>query len=131
MGDAVTIELPFPSSDLSPNKRLHWAKKAKAVKKARNDARIACMAAGARGLGWPAAIVTVTFHEPDNRQRDMDGMSGIECGMTARQVALVSGTVRDSVQSFAVFHGISLGRRGHGDFTRHPRSKMRKEYFQG
>src|SRR5690606_17961148 len=66
----AAVTLPWPSSDLSPNSRLHWARKSRVAKKARNDARLLCLAEGIRGLGWDRARVSVTFHAPDNRRRD-------------------------------------------------------------
>lgn len=70
----AVVTLPWPSKDLSPNARVHWARKNRAARKARNEAKIACLAAGIRGLGWEAARVTVTFHPPDNRRRDSDNL---------------------------------------------------------
>lgn len=35
------IILPWPSKDLSPNARIHWARRAKAVQHARHDASVA------------------------------------------------------------------------------------------
>ena len=70
----AVVELPWPSSDLSPNSRLHWARKSRVAKKARNDARLLCLSEGIRGLGWDAARVSITFHAPDARHRDTDNM---------------------------------------------------------
>lgn len=41
--------LPWPSKDLSPNARVHWARKARAVKSSREQAYYLAKAAG-----WPA-----------------------------------------------------------------------------
>jgi len=74
----ITIELPFPSSELSPNARIHWAVKSRATKDARAE-------------GWYAAIFDVgwgdksklkasdlrctwTFYPPDLRRRDDDNL---------------------------------------------------------
>ncbi|WMT88258.1 endonuclease [Pelagibacterium sp. 26DY04] len=73
-GIVAAVTLPWPSSDLSPNSRLHWARKSRVAKKARNDARLLCLAEGIRGLGWDRARVSVTFHAPDNRRRDSDNL---------------------------------------------------------
>ena len=42
----MKIILPWPSRVLSPNARVHWATKAKAVKKARRDGYNAALVAG-------------------------------------------------------------------------------------
>jgi crossover junction endodeoxyribonuclease RusA len=67
----MQIELPWPPKELSPNARLHWAKKSKAVKLYRSS------------CGWiakqnvpniPAGnmAVKITFYPPDSRRRDRD-----------------------------------------------------------
>lgn len=73
----VAIELPWPSRTLHPNARVHWARKAKAVKKARSDAAWCTKKVGV----WPhdpdiptTLKVTAVFCPPDNRARDIDGM---------------------------------------------------------
>lgn len=43
---ALSVELPWPDKRLHPNARGHWAKKSSAARKARTDARYACLAAG-------------------------------------------------------------------------------------
>lgn len=70
----MAVDLPWPSADLSPNARLHWAAKAKAVKDARRDAVIAARAAGIKRACARRASVTLTFSPPDNRRRDTDNM---------------------------------------------------------
>ncbi len=71
------IELPWPSRDLHPNARVHWAKKAKAAKRARNDAAYFALASGIRTYdfaGQQSLNVALVFQPPDNRRRDTDGM---------------------------------------------------------
>ena len=72
----MIIDLPWPSRDLHPNARVHWARKAKAAKRARADAAWIARAAGLRHLNEAVELVTVTttFAPPDNRRRDLDGM---------------------------------------------------------
>lgn len=73
----TVIELPWPSKDLHPNARVHWAKKAKAAKQARNDAAYLALASGIRTYdyaGQQGLNVTLVFLPPDNRRRDTDGM---------------------------------------------------------
>lgn len=74
----ISAELPWPSNLLSPNARIHWAEKAKAVKKARGDAKVlvqsAIRSSGVDVSKWEGAKVTVFFYPPDSRRRDTDGM---------------------------------------------------------
>jgi Holliday junction resolvase RusA-like endonuclease len=68
----IEFDLPWPSKDLSPNARLHWAKKAKAVRQARSEAeRIA------RGHCAPLEgriLFGLVFFPPDRRRYDDDGL---------------------------------------------------------
>jgi crossover junction endodeoxyribonuclease RusA len=70
----IAIDFPWPSRDLHPNARVHWAKKAKATKAARADAGWAAKAAGVGKIDAKTLIVTATFAPPDRRLRDHDGM---------------------------------------------------------
>lgn len=71
----LKIELPWPDKALSPNGRVHWARKAKAAAKHRSWARTAAMAA-IRSQGWPkgvtSAVVRMRFVDPIQRRRDRD-----------------------------------------------------------
>ncbi len=68
------ITLPWPHRWLHPNARTHWAQKATAAKNARKLAAYSAMEQGIRGMAAEALAVTVTFHPPDKRRRDLDGM---------------------------------------------------------
>lgn len=73
----IRLDLPWPSPDLFPNARVHWARKAKAVKTARMDAEWMAKVAGIRpnDPDIPSALkVTAVFFPPDNRVRDEDNM---------------------------------------------------------
>jgi hypothetical protein len=63
------LVLPWPSKDLSPNARKHWAAKAKAAKAARYMAGVVTMAAGWQA--WPIPDgrlhLWVDFYPPRNR----------------------------------------------------------------
>ena len=74
-GDGMKgVVLPWPSPDLSPNSRAHWAARARAAAKARRDATLACQAAGIRALPWTGMHVAIEFCPPDNRRRDTDNL---------------------------------------------------------
>jgi crossover junction endodeoxyribonuclease RusA len=71
---SAVILLPWPSPKLSPNARLHHMAKARAVQKARGDARL--LALGKRP-DFPESgpiPVRITFCPPDRRRRDRDNM---------------------------------------------------------
>lgn len=72
----ISVTLPWPDKVLSPNARVHWSRKAKAVKTARQDAAWLVLEKimAARILGWPRAAVSMTFCPPDNRRRDRDNL---------------------------------------------------------
>lgn len=71
----ATLELPWPSSLLSPNARLHWAAKAKAVKEARSVAGWAAVSTRElERFKGKALKVTAVFCPPDARRRDRDNM---------------------------------------------------------
>ena len=77
MRRAMTFDVPYPPAKLSPNARLHWAQKAKAVKAYRRECFVLALAArGARRWGdltGPLPVL-VRFHPPDKRRRDRDNM---------------------------------------------------------
>jgi crossover junction endodeoxyribonuclease RusA len=68
--------LPWPSKDLSPNARTHWAAKAKAAKAARYMAGVMTMAAGWQAWPIPDGRLNlwVDFYPPTKRQPDDDNM---------------------------------------------------------
>lgn len=72
------VELPWPSKKLHPNARVHHLAKARAAKKARDDAFFCTRANPAwRTVVFPPRVtipVQLTFHPPDRRGRDDDGM---------------------------------------------------------
>ncbi|MBL4940341.1 MAG: hypothetical protein JKY81_01610 [Colwellia sp.] len=77
----IRVTLPYPPAKLNPNKRLHWAVKAKAVKAYRHDCYLlaksvmfstrtkAAICAFACENKLPIKII---FHYPDKRRRDRD-----------------------------------------------------------
>ncbi len=69
-----TVSLPWPGPDLSPNARLHWSKRHRAVKSAREDAWGITRAHVQRKLTGFQIDVQATFCPPDRRRRDRDNM---------------------------------------------------------
>lgn len=70
------LVLPWPSKDLSPNGRVHWAKKSKATKAARHEAKILAAAAGWRQWSIPDGRLHlwIDFYPPTKRLPDDDNM---------------------------------------------------------
>ena len=67
------LTMPWPPKELSPNARLHWAKKAAAVKAYKN----VCMwTMKAKGDGYMkgASKFKITFCPPSKRRMDADNM---------------------------------------------------------
>lgn len=76
---ALELVLPWPSKDLSPNGRVHWSRKAKATKHARQTAVVLAHEAGWRALQLPAGKLHlwVSFHQaPGKALPDDDNMLG-------------------------------------------------------
>lgn len=69
----MPIELSWPDNALSPNSRVHWSKRARATALARKEAYYATKAARI-GIcaGDVPVTLSMTFHPPDNRRRDLD-----------------------------------------------------------
>ncbi len=66
------ITLPYPPKELSPNARIHWAKKSKVTKACRTHAGWETKAAGVK-VDWDGDIhVHISFFHPDARRRDED-----------------------------------------------------------
>lgn len=99
----MRISLPWPPRELSPNARGHWAIKARAAKSHRAACQILCMAAGARALGWPDMVVSITFHPPSARRADLDNMlAAMKAGLDG--VAQATG-VDDSRWTYRIARG--------------------------
>jgi hypothetical protein len=71
-GDDGDIILPWPAKVLNPNQRVHWAVKAKASKKAREDAFYLTKEASPRIDKARKIHVWWYFYPPDRRKRDDD-----------------------------------------------------------
>lgn len=72
---SLTITLPLPPKACHPNARPHWAAKAAAAKKAREDAGYAALAAlaGRKPPRWLAATIQATFYTA--KKMDGDGLT--------------------------------------------------------
>lgn len=81
----ITIDLPWPPPAASPNARGHWSKTAKARKQLRADAYFLTRSEAIKRDALPMESrkieVTVEFHPPDARRRDLDNCIGAAKGL--------------------------------------------------
>jgi len=75
MPEALTVVVGLPSRVVSPNSRVHWAVRSKAVKKQRIEswaaAQVAMGEVGEKG-SWREATCQVHWYARDQRRRDKD-----------------------------------------------------------
>lgn len=71
---ALRLILPWPPAALSPNGRLHWASKARAVGQYRRACWAQAMEQGARRIEADRLHVALTFVPPDRRRYDLDNL---------------------------------------------------------
>lgn len=80
----IEVVLPWPPKDLSPNARLHWAKRSKAAKAYRTECGWHVRAACQQPKFAPSGPITldIEFVQPDRRGRDLDNMlASIKAGI--------------------------------------------------
>jgi crossover junction endodeoxyribonuclease RusA len=72
----LRVTLPWPDRKLSPNARVHWAQKSKAVKTYRRTARLLTLSALSKTPERPQGAVDIdlAFYPPDRRRRDSDNL---------------------------------------------------------
>lgn len=72
----LELVLPWPSKDLSPNARIHWARRATAAKAARHEAYLLAVAAGWPSLKFAEGRIHlwIDFFPPTRRMPDDDNM---------------------------------------------------------
>jgi crossover junction endodeoxyribonuclease RusA len=124
----LRIELPWPDKALSPNGRVHWARKAKAAKKQREWACVAATAA-MRSARWPKglrdALTRVTFVVTQDRKRDRDNFAAMlksawdgcaeagvienDCGFTHAPPQFVKGKAKGVVIEIEPIHHARTG----------------------
>ncbi len=84
MTEPITITMPIPGRELSPNGRAHWAVKAREVKKARTLAQVeahnAMICAGfPKQAKWERATVTAKVIKRDRRGKMDDDNFKASC----------------------------------------------------
>jgi crossover junction endodeoxyribonuclease RusA len=72
----MELVLPWPSKELSPNTRNHWARRSKAAKEARKYAFLLAVSHGWRKMKIPEGRLHlwIEFHPPTRRMPDDDNM---------------------------------------------------------
>lgn len=72
----IELILPWPSKDLSPNQRVHWARKAAATQTARFSAYMLAVGAGWQHVVLPPGRLhlCLDFYPPTKRLPDDDNM---------------------------------------------------------
>ncbi len=76
---ALELVLPWPSKDLSPNGRVHWSRKARATKLARQAAAVLANEAGWRAMVLPPGRLHLwidCYQAPGKKLPDDDNMVG-------------------------------------------------------
>lgn len=68
----LTITLPWPPKELSPNARLHWSKLAKAKKTYRAVCALQARAQGAKPINAKKVHLSLMFYPPTRRAFDLD-----------------------------------------------------------
>lgn len=75
---SITITVPMPPACCSPNVRAHWAKRASAVRGARQGAKGAVQAKLQHyvGVGWPTGPCTLSWVVRGPTKQDGDNVKG-------------------------------------------------------
>jgi crossover junction endodeoxyribonuclease RusA len=74
----ISVTLPWPPSQLSPNARIHWGEKSRYRKLYRDACYWQTIASGIKpNVAYrPPLMVAIEFVPPDRRARDLDNMLG-------------------------------------------------------
>ncbi len=77
------MTLPWPPRAAHPNARNHWSKKANATRRYKTECLL-LNSAEVRAKFRGKSAFNITFHPPDKRRRDLDGMlSSFKAGFDA------------------------------------------------
>lgn len=87
----IEVVLPWPPKDLSPNARVHWAKRSKAAKAYRAECgwQVRALAQKPKFESSGPITLDIEFMQPDRRGRDLDNMlASIKAGIDGISDAL-------------------------------------------
>ena len=68
----MIIQFPWPPKELSPNARVHWARKHRIASEYKEDCGW-CLVDSGNDVDGPLVII-ITFRPPSNRRADLDNM---------------------------------------------------------
>lgn len=68
----MILTLPWPTSGLNPNARIHWTKLAKQKKQYREACAWTAKSQGATPINAARLHLTLTFYSPTKRKYDLD-----------------------------------------------------------
>lgn len=108
----LTIALPWPPKELSPNARKHWRGLAKAKKAYRDACRVETLLQCRPGyLRLPERMhLTMDFVPPDRRKRDRDNLvAAMKAGLDGVADALGINDERFAVLTVRIVHGDRVG----------------------
>lgn len=78
----ITVTLPWPSKDLSPNARGHWAKVSTAKRIYREACANVARSQGLTKIEAKALHLDITFYPPSKRRYDLDNLlASIKSGL--------------------------------------------------
>ena len=67
----MTLDLPWPPRELSPNARTHWAKKNKIAQRYKTECRLLTIHSGMKAPDGPL-VLDIEFVPPSRQRRDDD-----------------------------------------------------------
>ena len=102
----MIVILPWPHAGLSPNARVHRMKLVSLKRKYRSQCAWECQIQNLRKIDAEYLHITITFHPPDKRRRDLDNMlASIKSGLDG--VADIVG-VDDSKWTLTIVRGLPV-----------------------
>jgi len=72
--ESLEFYLPWPYRELSPNARVHWAKRARFAELAKNEGYLRAYPLKMHARRDARFAVTLTFHPKDKRRYDLDNL---------------------------------------------------------
>ena len=70
----MKVIFPWPPGELSPNARVHWARKAKAAKKYKSDCAWTLIEHKVGKQTGDSVNLSLSYFPPDKRRRDLDNL---------------------------------------------------------
>lgn len=111
---SITIILPWPDSNLMPNRKngKHWGSSQAAKVRARQDGYLAAKAAMKGPLVKARTPLSITFYAPDARRRDLDNLLS-SCKSALDGVAQALGIDDSLFRPLIVNDGVDVNKLGY------------------